>query len=261
LPCCEGDIVPGHDNVLRRARWHLGLLVTATFLLLPVAFAVLASFKSAHDLYGANPLPLRPTLDNYRVAIGQLPIVRLLVNTLVMSAGVMNLQLLVATLAGYALVRFHTRLGQLVLLVGTVSVLIPAQALLIPLFLMVSHLGWLNSYTALIVPQLSSCAVAVLLLRQHVAAIPASLNEAVLLDGANSWQALWHIVLPLLRPALGAVAISCSSTPGTSTSGRYSPRRTDRTPPFSSAWRCSATPRARTPDRCSRARHWPRCLS
>jgi ABC-type glycerol-3-phosphate transport system permease component len=110
-----------------------------------------------------------------------------------------------AVLAAYALVRFRTRAGQILLLGGTAAILVPAQALLVPQFLMLSHLGWLNSYAGLIVPQLSGSGVALLLLLQHVRQIPPSLIEAAILDGANSWRALWNVVLPLLRPALAAV--------------------------------------------------------
>ena len=196
-----------HDSAARRMAWHLALLAAVVCLLLPVALAVLGSFKPASDLYDADPLPTSPTLANYGIAIGNFPIFRLLGNTLVTAVGVMTLQLAVAVLAGYALVRFHTRAGRALLLAGTAAVLVPAQSLIVPQFLMIAHLGWVNTYPGLIVPQLSGCAVALLLLHQHVKAIPASLSEAALLDGANSWQTLRYIVLPLLRPALAAVAI------------------------------------------------------
>jgi ABC-type glycerol-3-phosphate transport system permease component len=183
------------------------MIVTALCLLAPAGLAVLASFKTANTLYDANPLPAQPTLANYRVAITEFPIGQLIGNTLLVAAGVMVLQLAVAGLGAYALVRFRTRIGRLVLLGGTAAILVPAQALLVPQFLMLSRLGGLNSYAGLIVPQLSGSGVALLLLRQHVRDIPASLVEAAVLDGASSWQALWHVVLPLLRPALAAVGI------------------------------------------------------
>lgn len=190
-----------------RAGWHLGLAASAALLLAPTALATLGSFKSAGDLYDANPLPLTPTLGSYRVAIGDFPVVRLLADTVMVAAGVMIAQLVVATLAAYALVRLSTRAGRLLLSAGTVAVLVPAQALIIPQFLMITHLGWQNTFAGLIVPQLSGCAVPLLLLRQQVRAIPPSLTEAAALDGANSWQTLWHVVLPVLRPALASVAI------------------------------------------------------
>ena len=192
---------------MRRAGWHLALAASAAFLLAPTVLAVLASLKPAGDLYDANPLPLHPTLGSYRVAIADFPVFRLLADTIVVATGVMILQLVVATLAAYALVLLGARACRLALYAGTVAVLVPAQALIVPQFLLITHLGWQNTFPGLIVPQLAGCAVPLLLLRQQVREIPASLTEAATLDGANSWQALWHVVLPVMRPALTAVAI------------------------------------------------------
>jgi hypothetical protein len=154
-------------------------------MLLPALLAVLASFKPANDLYDASPLPTSPTLGNYRTAIGEFPVARLLADTLAMAAGVVFLQLLVAVLAAYALVRFSTRAGRLLLTAGSVAVLVPAQALIIPQFLIITHLGWQNTFAGLIVPQLAGCGVPLLLLRNQAQAIPASLIEAAVLDGAE----------------------------------------------------------------------------
>jgi sn-glycerol 3-phosphate transport system permease protein len=195
-----------------RIGWHLGLAATAAFLLAPTALAVLASLKPANGLYDANPLPLHPSLGSYRVAIADFPIARLLADTVAVAAGVMALQLVVATLAAYALIRVGAGTGRLVLSAGTVAVMVPAQALIIPQFLMLTHLGWQNTFPGLIVPQLAGCAVPLLLLRQQVRAIPPGLTEAATIDGANSWQALWHVVLPVMRPALAAVAILVFAT-------------------------------------------------
>jgi multiple sugar transport system permease protein len=195
-----------------RIGWHLGLAATAAVLLAPTVLAVLASLKPANGLYDANPLPLHPTLGSYRVAIAGFPIARLLADTVAVAAGVMVLQLAVATLAAYALIRAGARTGRLVLSAGTVAVMVPAQALIIPQFLMLTHLGWQNTFPGLIVPQLAGCAVPLLLLRQQARAIPPSLTEAATIDGANSWQALWHVVLPVMRPALAAVAILVFAT-------------------------------------------------
>jgi multiple sugar transport system permease protein len=193
--------------LLRRIGWHAGLILAALFLLAPVVVALLASFKPADEVFSDNPLPTRPTLANYHTALGQFPLGRLLINTFVTSAGVMAAQLVVAALGAYALVRMGGSVGRVILAAGTVSILIPTQALIIPQFVMVTHLGWLNSYAGLIVPQLCGTGVALVLLRQHVTAIPDSLTEAALLDGATTGQTLWYVVLPLLRPALSAVGI------------------------------------------------------
>ena len=78
---------------------------------------------------------------------------------------------------------------------------------MIPDYLIVARLGWVDSYLGLIVPQIASCAFGVMLLRQHTEAIPASLVESAKLDGASHWQILIRLVIPLLRPAISALAV------------------------------------------------------
>jgi ABC-type glycerol-3-phosphate transport system permease component len=78
---------------------------------------------------------------------------------------------------------------------------------MIPQFLLVSHLGWRNTVAGLVVPQVATCSLAVLVLREHIRGIPPTLLGAATLDGASPGETLRHIVLPLLRPALAAVAI------------------------------------------------------
>jgi multiple sugar transport system permease protein len=198
--------------ITSRSRWRRagrhGVLAPACFVLVfPILWALSGSFKRPEDLYATDPLPSPASLDNYRVAIDQFPLVRLLLNTLVTAAGVTVGDLVIATLAAYALVRLRFRGSRTLMATIVVALLIPAQTLIIPQFLLVSRLHWLDSYPGLITPQLGGCALAVLLLRQNIRAIPDEFFAAAQLDGANSLRILWHVVLPLLWPALGAVAI------------------------------------------------------
>lgn len=191
----------------RRAGRHAVLGLSCVVLLFPILWALSGSFKQPADLYTTDPLPSPATVDNYRVAIEQFPLPRLLLNTLVTAAGVTAGDLVIGTLAAYALVRLRFRGSRTLLATVVLALLIPAQTLIIPQFLLVSRLNWLDSYPGLIAPQLGGCALAVLLLRQNIRAIPNEFFDAAALDGANSLRVLWHVVLPLLWPALGAVAI------------------------------------------------------
>ncbi|MGP4016908.1 carbohydrate ABC transporter permease [Saccharopolyspora sp. 5N708] len=190
-----------------RASSHAVLVLACLGLLLPLLWALISSFKPASDLYGASVLPLPASLENYQVATQEFPLFRLLLNTLVTAAGVSVGHLVIAVLAAYAMIRFRFRGQRLLLVLVTIALLIPAQALIIPQFLLVSRLGRLDTYAGLIIPQLGGCALAVLLLRQNFHTIPEEMFSAAQLDGSNSIQTLWHVVLPLSRPALGAVTI------------------------------------------------------
>lgn len=190
-----------------RALWHLVLAVTAFVMSFPVLWALLTSFKPANEIYTTSPVSKHPTLDNYTQVIANWPVATLLGNTFVMAAGVAIGQLLIAILAAFALAYFAPRGRRGILVVLTVSLVIPPQALIIPQFLLTARLGWQNTELGLIVPQLGASALSVLLLLQQIDALPVSLVNAARLDGARPFEVLRHIVLPSLRPAISALAI------------------------------------------------------
>lgn len=196
-----------YDRGVRRLGWHATLLTSAVVMIFPMLWALMASFKPANEIYGTDLVPSPASLENYRVALLDFPIGHLLVNTFVMAGGVTLMQLVVAIPAAHAFARFHLQHERLVTALVIGALLMPPQAVIVPQFLMVSELGWRDTYWALIIPQLSGCALAVLLLREHARAIPASLFEAATVEGASEWSQLRFVTLPLLRPALGAVAI------------------------------------------------------
>jgi ABC-type glycerol-3-phosphate transport system permease component len=173
--------------------------------LFPVLWAVSGSFRTPAGLFGGFPVP--QTLANYRVATQQFPLVSLLLHSAVIALGVTAGDVVVALLAAYALVRLRFRGSGVLMATVVVALLVPAQTLIIPEFVVVSRLHWLDTYQGLIVPQWGGCALAVLLLRQGLRALPEDLFAAAALDGAGSWRTLWQVVLPLLWPSLGAVAI------------------------------------------------------
>ncbi|RCK70339.1 carbohydrate ABC transporter permease [Desertihabitans brevis] len=185
--------------------WHLVLSATVVVLLFAVAWAVLTSLRPASAVFGLEPVA--PTLEHYARVLQRWPVATLVGNTFVMAAGVALGQVVIGCLAAYALVHLAPRGRRPVLALMTVSLAIPPQALIVPQYLMATRLGWLNSEAGLIVPQLGSSALAVLVLVQHVRALPVSAAEAARLDGALPREVLWHVVLPALRPAIAAVAV------------------------------------------------------
>ncbi|GGL45914.1 carbohydrate ABC transporter permease [Nocardia jinanensis] len=190
-----------------RVAWHAVLAVSCLLMSFPVLWALVTSFKTPGDVFSPSPLPAPITLENYAAVLSDWPVLTLVGNTFVMSAGVAVGQLTVAVLASFALVQLSPRLRPAILAAATVALVIPPQALVIPQFLLATRLGWLNTHLGLIVPQLGASALAVLLLVQHVAAVPRTQVEAARVEGARPREVLWHIVLPSLRPAMSAVGI------------------------------------------------------
>lgn len=186
---------------------HMVCMLAVVFLMFPVLWAMLASFRTPGDLYDANPLISHPTLANYRIALNAFPLARLLINTILMAAGVTAGQVLIAILAGYGFVAFRFRGRQALFAAVTLAILVPQQCLIIPSYIFVARLGWTNSYLGLVVPLIGASAFAVMLLKQHIGALPGSLFEAAALDGAKHRETLWRVVVPAVRPAIAALAV------------------------------------------------------
>jgi ABC-type glycerol-3-phosphate transport system permease component len=196
--------------LLARRRWDVSIadvaiVATIAFMLLPILWALGASLKPAGSIFDLSPIPIPATLSNYTDAVASLSIARLLLNTLIMAAAVTLLDLIIAMPAAYALVIVPGRLRALVNVAIGVALLVPPEALVIPDFVALTHVGLRGTEPGLVLPQLWTCALAVTLLRDSVRRVPGSLIGAARLDGATSWEVLRHVVLPQCRPALMAV--------------------------------------------------------
>lgn len=198
---------PRPGATLRAVGRHAVAVAVIVFIAFPVLWAISASFKSPGELYSLAPVATHPTLANYQVAITQFPLARLLLNTTVMAAGVTAGQVIVCVLAAYGFGAFRFRAKRALYAATVASILVPQVCLVIPDYLIAARLGWLGGYLGLIVPQIAGCAFGVMLLRQHVEAIPASLVESAKLDGASHRQILTRVMLPLLAPAVSALAV------------------------------------------------------
>jgi sn-glycerol 3-phosphate transport system permease protein len=123
-----------------------------------------------------------------------------------MATGVAAGQLFTALLAAYAFGRWRFPGDRLLFVVFIATWLVPFQVTMIPNYVLLSNLGWLNTLAGVIVPQLAA-AFAVLLLRQHMRSFPRELLDAARMDGRGSWSTLWTVVVPNLRAPLAALAI------------------------------------------------------
>jgi multiple sugar transport system permease protein len=186
----------------------LVMLLVTTFVLLPVAIIVLTAFKPTAEVNAYPPtlLPTQWTLDNLLRIFTELPLARLLLNSVVFAGGVTLCALVFDSLAAYALARIDFR-GRKVLLVAIIaSLMIPFQATLIPVYQLVAELGWINTYQGLIAPRAAD-AFGIFLLRQFFLALPRDLDNAARIDGAGEFRIFRSIVLPNVVPALMTLGI------------------------------------------------------
>jgi len=194
-----------------RILFALALLLLTVVFIAPLLWIASTSFKTPND---ATSLPLswtpRPaTTEAYRTVLttsSQTPVLRWFFNSL--AAGVINAVLVVTVdaLAAYALARLAFRGKRLVFGTVIATLFIPALVFLVPNYLIVDKLGWLDSLWAITVPSAGG-AFGVFFLRQFFSSLPRELEEAALLDGANQWQVFWRIVLPLARPGLATLTV------------------------------------------------------
>lgn len=181
----------------------LALIATSAVVLLPIAIIVFTAFKPTAEV-NAFPPSLMPndwTLDNLEQVTSELPFLRLTVNSFIFAGGVTAFALVFDSLAAYALARIDFT-GRRVLLITIIATLmIPFQATLIPLYQLVSDLGWVNTYAALIVPRAAD-AFGIFFLRQFFLALPRDIDAAARIDGASEFRIYRSIVLPNAMPAL-----------------------------------------------------------
>lgn len=181
----------------------LGVVVIAPFL-----YMVSVSFMGEGELLRWPPplVPHAPTADNYRTVVAALPYGRVFLNSAVLAVSVMLAQVLTSAAAGYALarMRFVGRGWIVSILFGMLA--IPAIVLVLPRYLMIQAIGWVDTYPGLISTELVSV-WGIFLMRQAYLMLPRDVEEAARIDGAGEWTLFWRVALPLARPALAALAL------------------------------------------------------
>jgi multiple sugar transport system permease protein len=187
---------------------HVVVLLAAAIFLFPFFWMVSASFKPATEIFepGINLLPSRVTFEHYRTALTDAPILRFLLNGVIVTMLILIGQLLVIVPAGYAFARLRFRGRDALFTLVLASLVVPPYMVAIPNFLLLSELKLLNSYSALVLPFIGS-AFGIFLMRQFFLQLPTEVIDASRIDGCNSLQLGWYILLPLTRPALAAFSV------------------------------------------------------
>ncbi|NUK28858.1 carbohydrate ABC transporter permease [Parageobacillus sp. VR-IP] len=192
-----------------KAFLYVVLIAYAVITLIPFLWALSSSFKTLEEIVSGTIsfIPKHFTLDNYKqIFIEQKMFPRWLLNSVVIAVTVTILNLLFNSMAGYALARLQFPGKKSLFIIILAVLMIPAQVTMIPNYLILKQLGWLNSYQGMIIPTMIN-ATFIFMMRQFFINFPKELEEAAALDGLSRLGIFFRIVLPLARPALAAQAI------------------------------------------------------
>ncbi len=191
----------------RKAVIHLVLIAGAFVASMPFLWMITTSLKPAGALY-QQPLliPVHFHWRNYVEAWNAAPFPRFFLNSAIMAVGITLCQTLFSGMAGYAFARLKFPGRNTLFLVVLGTMMVPFPVTLIPSYIIVANLGWLDTYQALIVPRAAS-AFAIFLFRQFFLTIPREFEDAARIDGAGRLTIFWRIALPLSTPVIAASAV------------------------------------------------------
>lgn len=146
------------------------------------------------------------TFDNFKYVWNAVPFAQYYMNTIVLVVVTFAIQFVTSTLAAYSLAFMNYRGKSIVMLVIFMQIIIPNDVLIIPNFMTLSELGFIDTKIGIMLPFLGS-ATAIFLLRQHFKTVPSAFGEAARIDGANLWQIIWKVYMPCAKPAYMSFAI------------------------------------------------------
>ncbi|OGO68022.1 MAG: hypothetical protein A2Z37_12355 [Chloroflexi bacterium RBG_19FT_COMBO_62_14] len=187
---------------------YLLLVLAAGIMLLPMFWMVSTAFKLFSDTFRIPPMWIPPylSLANFKRVFTVVPFGPMMFNSVkVATLGSLG-QVISCTLGGYAVARMRFVGRQPLFLIILATMMVPYQVVMIPIFIIMKNLGWVNSHNALIVPAFLGGAFGIFLMRQFFLTLPNELEDAARIDGANPMQVFLYVILPLARPALTALA-------------------------------------------------------
>ena len=198
-----------------RLDWRLAVvtllvLIGAVAMVTPFIWAITTSLKARGAMLIVPPefLPAQPTLDAYSTVINRFPFIRVFGNSILVAVATTAGQLILCSMAGYAFARFEFRGRNVLFLMYLATLMVPFAVIITPLFIIVTKLGWTDSYVGLVVPVMFS-AFGTFFMRQFFQTIPRELEEAATIDGAGTIATFWRIIMPITTPALATLAVLC----------------------------------------------------
>jgi len=188
---------------------HLVLILACAIVIMPLAWMVLTALKNHEDVLTHSPwwIPPHPVLfENIGKVFARIDFGRYFVNSLFVATAITLLDLFFSTLAGYALAKYEFPGKRIIFALIIMTMMVPFIVIVVPQYILVRDLGWLDTYQGLIIPFAIS-SFGIFLMRQALAGTPDELIDAARIDGAGEWRILFQIVVPMHVPALVSLAI------------------------------------------------------
>lgn len=199
------------SKFLSKFFFYFGNIVIGLIFVSPLIWMISASLKPEAEIF-ANMnslktfLPVDASLDNYKEVFSRLDLPKVFANTLIYIGLILVFDLLLNSLCGYALAKFDFKGKNLIMNLVIALMVLPMEAIMLPLYIEMSQLGWVNTRTALVVPFIAKC-FSIYMFRQFFADIPNDLLEAASLDGCGPIKTFFRVVMPISKTVYATVFI------------------------------------------------------
>jgi multiple sugar transport system permease protein len=202
-----GELAANRLNIRpgRIIAWTL-LFIGGLIMVSPLLFMFSTSLKTAGQVYDLRLIPAAPTLDNYIKVLSDGRFMRWFLNSTFIALTVTVSNVFFDSLVGYTLAKFEFKGRYFIFLAILSTLMIPTEMLVIPWYLMSSQLGWLDSYWGIMFPGMMT-AFGTFLMKQFFEGVPNDFLEAARVDGLNEFTIWWKIAMPMVVPAISALAI------------------------------------------------------
>ncbi|MFP5114000.1 carbohydrate ABC transporter permease [Bacillaceae bacterium C204] len=195
-------------SLIKKVLFYGVLIAGAFIMLLPFLWMVSTSFKTSNTTMVLPPefIPKQPTIENYQTVSEMFPMIQFLGNSFLVAVLTTLGQIVLSSMAAYAFARMQFKGRDKLFLLYLATMMVPSQVTMIPQFILMKELGWLDSYQALIVPGMFGV-FGTFLMRQAMLSVPKELEEAAFMDGANHFQVFSKVCLPLVKPTIATLGI------------------------------------------------------
>jgi len=184
------------------------LTAAALIVISPVVWMIATSLRTPAESFNEPPqwVPLHPMFSNYSAVFSNVPFGDFIINSVIVTGLIVTGQLITSSLAGYAFARLRFRGANIIFWMILATMMVPIQATIIPVFILIKYMHLADSLTALILPAVVS-AFGTFLMRQAFMQMPRDFGEAAIVDGASQWKVFTRIYLPMAWPALATLAV------------------------------------------------------